>query len=95
MSGTGRALKIISENAVGSHRRFEELFWPGHEGWKRHGKIGHGTSHGVGMMLAGGGFLGKLSQQGLITVRFESGTNSRSYHLTEKGRERLIQEFPK
>ncbi len=97
MTGTGRALKIISENDVYSPRKFAELFWPNHEGWKRHGRIGHGTTHGVGMMLAGGGFLGKLQRQGFIKVWLEHDYGgrhySRSYYLTDKGRERLKQEL--
>lgn len=98
MTRTAIALKVINENDVYSPRRFAELFWPNHEGWHRHGRIGRGTTHGVGMMLAGGAFLGKLQKQGLVKMRLESRFSQYdacSYHLTDEGKTRLRQELPK
>ena len=87
MTGITRALLIIRDNDVRSPRDFARLMWPDSEGWKRVHKVGRGSSRGAAMSLAGGGFLGKLYQKGLILHGFP---RSRII-LSDKGAEKLRQ----
>lgn len=92
MKATIRALQIIRDNE-NIHRPtdFARAMWPDSEGWKRVGKIGHGSHRGVGMILAGGGFLGKLVTQGLIiaSLNVEYRRYDHNYYLTSEGRKLL------
>lgn len=78
---TIRALRIIEQSPGIRPERFGEQLWPDHEGWGRIGKCGaYGARRGVGMVLAAGGYLGKLRKAGLISAHG---------YLTPEGREAL------
>jgi hypothetical protein len=81
------ALLLIKHNEIDRPGEFARLLWPDSEGWQRRSKVGHGTTIGGGMRLAGGGFIGKLRQRGLI-----AGGIGYHYFLTEKGRRLLRRE---
>jgi len=91
MTGITRALLIIRDNDVRSPRDFARLMWPDSEGWKRVHKVGRGSSRGAAMSLAGGGFLGKLHQKGLILNNLPR----ERIILSDKGDEKLRQELPR
>lgn len=79
-----RALAILEEYGPLMPGRFAERMWPDAEGWQRLGKCGNkGSTRGVGMRLAGGGFLGKLWKLGLVhpVWRFDC----REYRLSDGG----------
>ena len=64
---TIKALRAIRDNDICCARDFAHLMWPKeHLGWQRVGKQGHGSHRGVGMVLAGGAFLGKLHKWELV-----------------------------
>ncbi len=77
-----KALRILRDNDVRYASGFGRLLWgKDHPGWSRHTKCGHGTTHGGGMNLASGGYLGKLHRAGWITY----GGQGRRYYLTDAG----------
>lgn len=92
MTGTIKALLIIRDNNIRSPREFARFMWPTSEGWHRMHKIGRGVHQGAMMAFAGGGFLGKLRQKGLI---FGYGDFDGGIKLSDKGREMLKQEIAK
>ena len=84
---TIRALQAILDNDICCARDFAHFMWSKeHPGWQKVGKLGHGSHRGVGMVLAGGAFLGKLHKQGLVRffIPFEE-----TIRLTDKGRQAL------
>ena len=91
ISATDKALDLINNNSIRSAQRFAQLMWPDSPCWKKVYKVGNnGATTGVGMWLAGGSFLAKLRQQGLITHYDSFGSGVRiEIMLTNKGRERL------
>ncbi len=78
---TKKALKIIRDHNITNGGQFAHLMWPDSEGWLRSGNGGRGSQRGKGMWLAGGSFLGRLKNAGLIT-----GVNGHDHFLTNKGR---------
>ena len=79
---TVKALLIIRDNPGIRPRKFAELMWAGSESWLKVGRVGHGASKGVGLVLKGGGYLGKLRQERLVNAFNE---------LTAQGKEVLTQ----
>lgn len=74
-------------------REFSKLMWPDSEGHHHHTKCGnHGSTHGGGMWLAGGGYLGKLRHAGLLL--YSGGSYDSGYMISAKGREALMEENP-
>ncbi len=62
-----RALEIIKEHGPVTPHQFALLMWPDSAGWHRITKCGpKEATHGGGMSLAGGGYLGKLRKKGLV-----------------------------
>lgn len=95
MKATIRALQLLRDDEdIHRPTEFARMMWPDSEGWQRVGKIGHGSHRGVGMILAGGGFLGKLRAQGLIIISLDRDYRSYSnnYYLTSEGR-RILKEY--
>ncbi len=85
-----RALEIIRDYPGLAPREFGHKLWPDHLGWNRHTKCGpSGTSHGGGMNLAAGAFLGKLKKEGLVYVRYTPHSYQSHHHISEKGLEAL------
>lgn len=83
-----RALEIVEKAGVVRPREFAKAMWPESEGWRRHSRCGpNGVHQGGGMYLAGGGYLGKLSQLGVIRQQFRGAIHSEDgYALTEEGK---------
>jgi len=80
---TIKALQIIRDFNITHARQFASLMWPDSDGWTTHTRCGNnGVSHGGGMNLAGGAYIGKLRQRGLV---FGAG-GGRRICLTEEGR---------
>jgi hypothetical protein len=64
---TVRALRLLRDVRIDSARQFARLMWPDADGWTTHTKCGaYGTTHGGGMNLAGGAYLGRLKSRGLV-----------------------------
>lgn len=73
-------------------RSFGKLMWPDNPNWNAHTKCGpSGTSHGGGMNLAAGGFLGRLRRDGLTEVHHDRWGIS-SHRMTKEGRQALEEE---
>lgn len=92
-----RALTIVRDYHE-KHRHpirpteFSKLMWPDSEGHHRHTKCGpSGVSHGGGMRLAAGGYLGKLRKAGLVTYTW-SRYDGNGYVLSKDGKEALLAE---
>jgi hypothetical protein len=81
-----RALEILRDYPGLTPRAFGHKLWPDHPGWQRHTKCGpKGTSHGGGMNLASGGFLGKLKKEGLVRVEYARYHHAAEHYITEEG----------
>lgn len=65
---TIKALNIIKANPGIRPLRFAEIMWAGSDSWQKVGRIGRGVTRGVGLMLKGGGYLGKLKQEKLVNA---------------------------
>ncbi len=62
-----RALTILAEHGPLLPNAFARRMWPAAPGWRHHTRCGrNGVSPGGGMVLAAGGYLGRLCQQGWI-----------------------------
>lgn len=82
-----RALTILK---AGSCRpaEFAKKMWPDADGWRRSIKCGGGSHMGGGMVLAAGGYLGKLRRDGWAQSGYPAGTTS----ISKKGLEALAAE---
>ena len=65
-----RALEVLAAHAefpdAVTAAVFARMLWPYAAGWSKASNAGtHGTRYGCGMWRAGGGFLGKLTKEGL------------------------------
>jgi hypothetical protein len=70
--------------------RFASLMWPDSEGHQRSHKVGQsGSSKGVGMALAAGGFLGRLRAAGLTDWKPAWHGYQHFHFVTQEG-ERLL-----
>lgn len=96
-SATIRALRIIDALPAGTRltpNTFATELWPPDDprydaSWRRVSKVGtHGSTRGVGMWRAGGGFLGKLKRQGLIQQHYINDFD-RTFWLTPAGEAEL------
>jgi transcription elongation factor Elf1 len=87
-----RALNIILKSEGDMYpERFASLMWPDSEGHQRSHKVGRsGSSKGVGMALAAGGFLGRLRTAGLTDWKPAWHGYQRYHFVTEQG-ERLLE----
>ena len=86
MNKTAKALEIIRDNEISMPKQFAHHYFPEeHEGWRRVGRVGHGVTRGVGLVLFAGGFMGKLRAQELIS----GGHPEYPARLTEKGHQYL------
>lgn len=86
-----KALKWIREQELKDRdwgcKWFAMAMWGDSPAWKRHYKIGHGTTSGKGMWLCAGSYLAKLEIKGLI---YKSWDEYRwNYYMTKVGREVL------
>lgn len=63
---TIKALTIFLKHPGIRPRDFAELMWVGSDSWEKIGRIGRGVTRGVGLMLKGGGYIGKLKQENLV-----------------------------
>jgi hypothetical protein len=62
-----RALAMLAEHGPLRPADFARYMWPDNPNWRRPGKCGaYGSSKGLGMRLAGGGYLGRLCKAGLV-----------------------------
>lgn len=91
---TIRALQIIKAYGRPIYPRdFARLMWPDSEGWQHSTKCGpKGVTRAGGMNLAGGAYLGKLAQRGLVQPHIETiygKLEVRGYVLSTKGQEKL------
>jgi hypothetical protein len=59
---------------------FAMAMWGDSPAWKRHYKIGHGTTIGKGMWLCAGSYLAKLEDKKLLDSHWKGYT--RQYYLT-------------
>ena len=95
-----RALEIIRDNQPTMYAwRFSKLMWPDSDGHKRHYQCGpKGSTIGLGMAMAAGGYLGRLVKLGLVKryYNYDSFRNKMGYQafyiLTKEGEEALKQE---
>lgn len=91
-----RALDILDYATGDDGRRsgltptdFAHLMWPGADGWRRVSKCGpYGSRRGGGMVLGGGGYLGKLVKRGLARRVFGC-RGSYRFEITDLGRNAL------
>ena len=85
-----KALEIISQHGdnIRCPTDFGHFMWPDAEGWRKVGKCGYGSTYGVGMRLASGGYLGRLRKAGLIDWRYCE-HEGRQFFLTDEGRKAL------
>ena len=90
-----RALEILRDHAPLSPSVFAKWMWPDAEAWSHHTKCGHGTSHGGGMNLAGGAYLGKLRKRGWAE-RWYGGFVSKppGWYLSDEGKAALDTDAP-
>jgi hypothetical protein len=85
-----RALEILRDHAPLSPSVFAKWMWPDAEAWSHHTKCGHGTSHGGGMNLAGGGYLGKLRKRGWAERWYEGFISKPpGWYLSDEGKAAL------
>lgn len=64
-----QALSILSTSNGLTAREFAERMWPNSEKWSKSHNVGtNGATRGVGMQLAGGSYLAKLRNAGLVYV---------------------------
>ena len=84
------ALEILRDHAPLSPSVFARWMWPKAEAWSHHTKCGHGTSHGGGMNLAGGGYLGKLRKRGWAERWYEGFISKPpGWYLSDEGKAAL------
>ena len=85
------ALRILRDYGPLRPTDFARHLWgDDHPGWNRRGKAGpHGATHGVGLKLAAGGYVGKLYQKGWVEPVV--GTVEVQYKLSREGR-RVLKE---
>ena len=85
-----RALTIIRDHPGVAPAAFAKLMWPDAEGHRRPTKCGRSGSHrGGGMVLAAGGFLGRLVKAGLVCRGSWLSPSPNSFYLTQGGASRL------
>jgi len=89
-----RALAILDRHEPLLPNQFARLMWPDAPGWRRHTRCGRkGVTPGGGMVLAAGGYLGRLCQAGLVTRKSQLDGSDRmryvGYGLTRAGRASL------
>lgn len=82
-----KALRILKRRPL-RPREFAEKMWPDAQAWQRTSNVGRGATKGVGIIRAGGGYLGKLEKQGLAQWVHRSQYDN-SYVITDKGRKLL------
>jgi hypothetical protein len=83
---TAKALRLIKDQNIISAKQFAGFMWPDSDGWTTHTNCGHGVTHGGGMNLAGGAYLGRLKKRGLVTGY---GNLKSRYYLTPQGEKEL------
>lgn len=89
-----RALKVVKANPDIRPREFARKMWPDSDGWNRSARSGEKGSHrGGGMYLAGGGYLGKLYNAGLLYVNFHQ--YGHGYSISPEGRKMLMDQEAK
>ncbi len=87
-AGQVRALEVIEAAGSIRPRAFAKAMWPESEGWRRQTRCGNnGVTRGGGMCLAGGGYLGKLVQLGVVEQQFRNEFHRQDgFALTDKGK---------
>jgi hypothetical protein len=90
-----RALEVLAAFRGGlTAARFAALMWPDAPAWNKSGRCGpYGSSRGLGIRQAGGGFLGKLRKAGLSASYYKEG-HLRLHVITADGLEALRQTPP-
>lgn len=90
-----RALAFIAREAITHPAHLAHLLWPGDPGWSRSMKCGrneNGLQKGAGLMMAAGGYLGRLAKAGLIFNYHVFGNGTREpAALTELGKQLLAE----
>lgn len=85
-----RALLVVRDAPGIRPEEFARRMWPDNPGWDRFSNIGRGGSRaGVGMALAGGGYLGRLKKAGL--VRMAVSGDEFGYQITADGLDLLAE----
>lgn len=65
-----RALEIVHRRPGIRPAEFAKEMWPASESWARYSDVGqNGVVSGIGIVRAGGAYLGKLKRQGLVRER--------------------------
>lgn len=83
-----KALHIVKDNYDIRPREFAKKMWPDSPGWQRSSRSGESGSHrGGGMYLAGGAYLGKLYNAGLLYVNFHQ--YGHGYSISQDGHKML------
>ena len=71
-----RALTTLDRHEALLPNEFARLMWPDAPGWRHHTRCGRkGVTPGGGMVLAAGGYLGRLCKAGLIERQYARGIN--------------------
>lgn len=69
-----RALCILRAWPEGiTAKWFASKMWPDSPNWKKHYRVGHGTTIGAGMWMAGGSYLRKLQKKGFVYREYSYG----------------------
>lgn len=79
-----RALQVLAGGPI-RPAEFARRLWPNAEGWSRCSKCGRGSHRGGGMVLAAGGYLGRLRKLGLA----EAGSTPGTTRISRAGRAAL------
>lgn len=90
-----KSLEILAKQGGVRPKQFAKLYFPAdHPGWKRHTTCGpKGVTRGGGLVMWGGGMLGKLRKLGFARLAHEP--NDFRTFLTTAGREALALDVAK
>jgi hypothetical protein len=80
-----KAVLLLSSRPMRA-KQFARLFWPDSECWQNHTNCGRGVTRGGGMVIAAGGYLGKLKRKHPRIFRWLS-LNETGYALSDIGLE--------